>query len=147
MKHLITLSIIFTLSNTAFATHAYRGENCTSTNYKLNYNGNYPVGGLYGISLKGLDEETKALPLNDLVIPSTLEYAEVIFTEVSSKIIKKSKISSDCGFEHEEWRSKKSILINLISDEASLKLKLKKGDKILFTCNESADYPDGSECK
>lgn len=123
--------------NNAFATHAYRSQNCKSTTHNLAYKGNYPVGGMYGISLVGQETDIPALPLLDSETPNGLEDAEVIFSENSS---------NNCGFDNEEWTSEKTIEINLISPSASHELGLKKGDKLLFICEESTDYPNGSEC-
>lgn len=134
------------VSSNAFATHAYRSQNCKSTTHDLVYKGNYPVGGMYGISLAGQEADVPALPLWDSETPNGLEDAEVIFSEKSSNVIKKGESSSDCGFDHEEWTSEKTIEINLISTSASHELGLKKGDKLSFICEESTDYPNGSEC-
>lgn len=134
------------ISNNAFATHAYRSENCKSQTHDLVYKGNYPVGGMYGISLSGQDTDVSALPLFDSSeTPNGLEDADVIFSENSSKIIKTGTPSSDDGFDHEEWTSEKVVEINLISTEAAQKLSLKTGDKLTFTCEESTDYPNGSD--
>lgn len=134
-------------SNNAFATHAYRSENCKSKTHDLNYKGNYPVGGMYGIALAGQDADTPALPLFDTSeTPNTLEDADVIFSETSSKVIELGPASNDCGFDHEEWKSEKIVEINLISNDAAKNLGLKQGDKLNFICEESTDYPNGSEC-
>lgn len=134
-------------SNNAFARHAYRSESCTSTTHDLYYKGNYPVGGMYGMTLKGQEEETTALPLFDASeTANTLEDANVIFNEVSSKITEQAPTSNDCWFEHDEWKSEKIVEILSISDESSKKLNLKAGDKMTFICEESTDYPTGNDC-
>lgn len=148
-KILLPVSLLLTLvSSNAFAAHAYRSEVCKSTTHDLVYNGNYPIGGLYGISLVDLNQNISALPTYDTEdAPYSLEDADVIFSTPSSKIIERSEVTSDCGFEHEEWKSETTIEISLISADAAKKLGLKQGDKITFICEESTDYPDGSECK
>lgn len=149
MKRILSVSLFLTLiSSNAFAMHAYRSEFCKSTTHNLTYNGNYPIGGLYGISLVDQDQNISALPTYDTEdAPYSLEDADVIFATPSSKVIERSEVTSDCGFEHEEWKSETTIEISLISADAAKNLGLKKGDKITFICEESTDYPDGSECK
>jgi len=145
----ILLPVLFLsfFSNNAFAIHAYRTEDCTSTTHDLYYKGNYPIGGMYGITLKGQEEETTALPIFDASeTPNTLEDANVIFNEVSSKITEQSPTTNECLFDHDEWESEKIIEVLSISNESSKKLNLKQGDKITFTCVESTDYPNGKEC-
>jgi hypothetical protein len=144
---LSALAILSIMSSSAFATHAYRSESCKSATHELFYKGNYAIGGDYGIKTIDQTEDIKALPLNDSETTNTLDDAEVIFNEGDSKITKEIETTSDCGFEHQEWRSEKEITINLISTEASKILGLKSGDKMTFTCEESFDMPDGSDCK
>lgn len=148
MKNLLPCFLFATLfSNNAFATHAYRSENCKSTTHELNYKGNYPVGGMYGISKAGQENDTSALPLFDASeTPNTLEDADVIFSEISSEIIEVGPSSNDCGFDHEEWKSVKVVEINLISNDAAKNLGLSQGYKLTFVCEETTDYPNGGEC-
>jgi hypothetical protein len=136
------------ISNNAFATHAYRSENCKSKSktHDLVYKGNYPVGGMYGISLVEKDTDVLALPLFDSETPNTLDDADVIFSVKLSKVIEKGETAKDCGFDHKEWKSKKIVEINLISNDAAKKLGLKQGDKLTLICEESTDYPNGTEC-
>jgi hypothetical protein len=135
------------MSNNAFATHAYRSENCKSKTLDLAYKGNYPVGGMYGVSLAGQDTDTPALPLFDTSeAPNSLDDADVIFTENSSIVTEQGETTSDCGFDHTEWKSEKIIEINLISNDAAKNLSLNQGDKLTFICEESTDYPNGSDC-
>lgn len=142
---LLTFSLM--ISTSSFATHAYRGEDCKSSKLELNYLGNYPVGGDYKISLLGSEDGAKALPLEEGEGTNTLADAEVIFQEVSSKNIGSKETISECGFDHEEWKSKKSIKIKAISKAAGLKLGLKKGDKIQMVCDETFDMPNGKDCE
>ncbi|MBC7712193.1 MAG: hypothetical protein H7177_02580 [Rhizobacter sp.] len=146
----ILLPVILVLnffSTNAFATHAYRSENCISAIHTLNYTGNYPIGGLYSMSLTGQDMNVPALPLwDDPENPNTLNDADVLMSNVESKIIKKGPSSNDCGFDHEEWTSETTIVINAINDDASKKLGLKQGDTLTLICEESTDYPNGSDC-
>lgn len=149
MKTVLLPVFLFTIlfSNNVFAIHAYRTEDCTSKTHELYYTGNYPIGGMYGIKLKGQEEDVSALPLFDASeTPNTLEDAEVIYKELFSAATKKRRDKDNCWFEHDEWKSKKIIKILSISEESSKKLKLKKGEKIIFTCHESTDYPSGNEC-
>lgn len=134
------------LSTNAFAAHAYRSENCKSKTHDFYYKGNYPVGGMYGISLAGQSSDVTALPLFESETPNSLEDADVIFSEKSSKVIEEVKTTIDCGFDHEEWKSEKVIEVNLISKDAANNLSLKQGDKITFICEETRDYPNGTEC-
>lgn len=149
MKKILLPVFLFTtlFSNNVFAIHAYRTEDCTSKTHELYYTGNYPIGGMYGIKLKDQEEETIALPLFDASeTPNTLEDADVIYKEVFSVSTKPRPGKDNCWFDHEEWKSKKIIKILSISEESSKKLNLKKGDKMVFTCKESTDYPSGNEC-
>ena len=134
------------ISSNAFAAHAYRSENCKSKTHELGYKGNYPFGGMYGISLSGQDSDISALPLFDFEIPNSLEDAEVIFSEKSSRVVKEGVETNDCGFDHKEWTSQKVIEINLISNDAAKKLGIQQGDKLTFICEESSDIPNNSEC-
>jgi len=134
------------VSNSAFATHAYRSEICKSKNHNLTYKGNYPVGGMYGISLARQDIDVPALPLFDSETPNTLEDGEIIFSVKLSRVIEKGEISKDCGFDYEEWTSEKNIEVNLISNEAAEKLDLKQGDRLRLICEESTAFPNGTEC-
>lgn len=149
-KLLITLPVLILtnlITQSAFAMHAYRDESCKSKKHELYYKGNYPVGGMYGVTLLGQDEEVSAYPsFEPSGTPNSLEDADVIFEEVSSRKISRTKTTSDGCFEHEEWRSKKTIKVTLISEEASQKLGLKQGEKIKFTCDESFDFPVGTDC-
>ncbi len=150
MKKIFSLSLLVAalFSSNAFATHAYRGENCKSLTHKLDYLGNYPIGGSYGMSVIGTEaDNTKALPLFDKSeTPNTLEDADVIFSEVSSKIIEQAQSSKDCDFDYEEWKSEKIIEIKLILSEGVKNLGLNQGDKITFICEESTAYPNRSNC-
>lgn len=136
-------------STNAFATHAYRSENCKSLTHELDYKGNYPWGGMYGVSLLGQEEnDTPALPQYDgSDKPNTLEDADMIFTEGDSTILHQEPTVHDCWFDHDKWTSEKTVKINLISPEAGKKLGLKSGDKMTFTCEESTDTPNGNECE
>lgn len=149
MKNLLFLVVILLslFSTNAFATHAYRSEYCSSKTLNLYYKGNYPVGGMYGISLINDKNEIIALPLYDVSeTPTTLdEEVQVVFDEKSSTVIEKTPMTNDGSFDHEEWISEKTIEISLISDDASLKLGLKQGDQIEFRCEESTDYPSNTE--
>jgi len=147
-KCLLSLFLFSVLFNqNAFARHAYRSEDCKMKDLSLVYKGNYPVGGMYGISRDGQEEDETALPLFDGEYQNTLEDANVIFTEMNSKILEETPPVSECGFEHTEWKSEKVISIDLITDDASKKLGLKAGEKFTFICEESTDYPDDSECE
>lgn len=146
MKFLIPLLLLSLQSTNAFATHAYRSEECTSTTHNLSYKGNYPIGGLFGLSVKGQDTEVSAYPLYDSETASTLNDAEVIFEDKSWAETSERVPTIACGFDHEEWTSEKVIEISLISTDASRALGLKKGDQINFTCVETTDYPNGTEC-
>lgn len=146
-KLLLSLSLTVLVSQNAFAIHAYRSETCTSKDHTLDYKGNYPVGGMYGISLNSdLEDYTPALPKEDGEYQTTLEDADVIFNEISSKVTEESKPVSECYFDHDEWKSEKVIEVSLISESAAKKLGLKQGDKITFTCEETTDYPNGNNC-
>ncbi len=149
MKNIISLfSLVAVLYSTnANATHAYRSEICQSANLNLGYLGNYPVGGDYGISKIGSETEIIALPTYDSETPNTLEDAEVIFSELSTKVTEVGPSSQDCWFDHEEWKSEKVIEINSLSVEAALILGLKAGDKLTFACEESSDIPNDLECE
>ncbi|MBC7539001.1 MAG: hypothetical protein H7281_09280 [Bacteriovorax sp.] len=149
MKRILLSYLLLSMfiSSNAFATHAYRSENCKSTTLDLAYKGNYPIGGMYGISLPGQEEDIPALPLFDTSeTPNSLENADVIFTENSSIVTEQGETTSDCGFDHTEWKSEKIIEINLIANDAAKNLSLKQGDKLTFICEESTDYPNGSDC-
>jgi hypothetical protein len=143
-----SLLTIFFCSN-AFA-HAYRNEYCESDTLKLIYEGNYPYGGSYVISLLETEGEyTLARPLydyDDSKTPNTLESADVIFSKISTKVTEVGPTSSDCWFDHKEWKSEKIIEVNLINEVASKNLGLKQGDKIIFKCEEDSDIPNGKEC-
>lgn len=146
MKLLIPLLLLSLQSTNAFARHAYRSEECTSTTHNLSYKGNYPIGGLYGFSVKG-EEEVSAYPLYDSETASTLDDAEVIFEDKSWAETSERVPTVDCDFDHEEWTSEKVIEISLITTDASKTLGLKKGDQIHFTCVETTDYPNANSCE
>jgi hypothetical protein len=134
------------ISQNALAMHAYRSEDCQSQTHNLNYLGNYSYGGMYKMALVNDTEGVTALPLDNGEKPSTLEDAEIIFSEIDSKVTVPEVITSDCGFEHSEWTTEKTIEVNLISTEASSKMSLKSGEKITFICKETTDFPNGTEC-
>lgn len=147
LKGSLMIVVVSLLSSSAFA-HAYRTEVCKSGSHELIYKGNYPVGGDYGIKLLGEEEDVLSLPVfNGSETENTLEDAEVIFNENSTKVLSQSAPTSDCGFEHSERLSEKEIEIKLITKEASKRLNLKSGEKIIFSCEETFDFPDNSECK
>lgn len=152
MKFLLPLvfsMITASFSQNAFAIHAYRSEVCKSETLSLVYKGNYPVGGMYGVSLlmSSNEEDTTALPLDDGEYQSTLEDASFIFNEISSVKITDKPIENDCYFDHEEYTSQKVLEVSLISEVAAKKLGVKQGDKILFTCEETFDFPNGNTCE
>lgn len=70
-----------------------------------------------------------------------------MFKELTSINITEPVEDKQCDFDHSEWTSKKVIEIGLISEEASKKLGLKKGDMLTFTCEETTDYPNGNDCE
>lgn len=153
MKQMFLAAIALICSSQAFAVHAYYSMDCKSEQYQLRYKGNYPVGGDYGISLKGTDvEKVDALEL--LALPNwgkenpygeeALKGADLVYLE-KSETIGEVKKSSACEFDHEEWTSKRVIEVERVSDLAIQKLGLKKGQKIEMMCNESTDYPSDSE--
>ena len=139
---LLAFTILTTLTSNAFANHAYRSQSCTSEKFDLAYLGNYPVGGMYGLSPSNSENQVSALPSDDTVMTDV--NAEVIFTELSSVNIGEAKESKDCDFDHTEWKSKKVIEMTSVSAEAA-KIGLKQGDKITFICEETLDYPNGVE--
>ncbi|MBY0414075.1 MAG: hypothetical protein K2Q18_07910 [Bdellovibrionales bacterium] len=147
MKRLL-LPILFVsafLSKNAFATHAYRSEDCTSSTHNLFYKGNYPLGGMYGMTLVNQEEETSALPTED-VENNTLEDAEILFTEIATTITSVPVERTECYFDHTDWSSEKVIEISDITALGVNNLGLKKGDRITFTCKESTDFPNGNRC-
>jgi len=149
MKQLVFLALTMTLTSTAFATHAYRSEDCraTSKNLALRYTGNYPVGGDYAISQlndKSANAELLALSMDDELDQSDYASADVVFSEVQSKNLGKSKKSSDDDFDHEEWRSRKIIKMLKVTSAASQKLGIQQGESVVFVCHESTDYPNGN---
>ncbi len=141
------LLVSFFSANT-FAMHAYRSMNCTSESLNFNYLGNYPMGGDYSITKKSEESKANALPLvsESDERHNTLEDAGILFNVVSSEDLGEKIEDKDCGFDHTEWTSKKVVEISLISSEATSELGLVAGQKILFTCNESTDYPNGISC-
>lgn len=153
MKFLLPLvlsMITAFFSQNAFAIHAYRSEVCKSETLSLVYKGNYPVGGMYGISLlasSSEEEDTTALPLDDGSYQSTLEDANFIFEEISSIKLTEKPTENDCYFDHEEYTTQKVLEVSLISVDAAKKLGVKQGDKILFTCEETFDFPNGNTCE
>ena len=123
--------------------------NCTSDKLKLDYLGNYPVGGDYALSTLDNKITIKALPLIEPADDreNSLEDAEMIFNVVKNDIITTPVTTSDCDFDHTEWTSKQVVNVKLISSEASAKLGITAGEKITFTCAESTDYPNGNRCE
>lgn len=146
-KCLLSVFLLTVLVNqNAFARHAYRSENCKSQDLSLVYKGNYPVGGMYGIS-RGEQEDVPALPLFEDEYKNTLIDADVLFTELNVKVLEKTPPVSECGFKHTEWKSEKVIAFDLLTDDAAKSLGLKPGEKLTFICEESTDHPDDSECE
>ncbi len=145
MKTILMLTLF--ISTNAFATHAYRSEHCKSVTHNLDYKGNYPYGGMYGISLPNEEEDTTALPQEVGETPMSLEDAEVIFRQIDYKITEDAGEVNECYFDHREWKSEQTIIIDLISNDAAKKLGLKAGDKITFICEETTDFPNGNNCE
>lgn len=134
------------ISSNTFAAHAYRDESCVSSTHTLAYTGNYPIGGLYVISLIDQDQDVLALPLWDTEdYTNTLEDADVIFDTTARREFDRTEITNDGWFDHEAWKTETTIEISLIAPEASKKLGLKQGDKVTFICDESTDYPNRTE--
>jgi hypothetical protein len=140
-------ALITFFSQNAFAIHAYRSEHCVAESHELNYMGSQMVGGYYGYILPGVEDYIKAYPLIDGDTTSTLEDADVLFTELSWENTKPPVMTDACEFNQEVWFTKKVIEVNLISSEASRKLELKSGDKITYLCEETFDLPNGTECE
>ena len=64
---------------------------------------------------------------------NTLDNADVIYTEMSSKRTSRIRSSNKvCEFDHQHWKSR---------------MGLKKGSKLEFKCSESFDYPTQKDCK
>lgn len=144
-KYIIPFFVITsTFSQASNATHAYRSEDCVSTSHNFSYLGNYPFGGYYGFSKVGHENEEEmihALPLGD-----DQEGAEIIFEKKNEVTVSKEPTEHQCWFDHDEWTSTKDISIEQISDAASKKLGLKKGDVLSIFCKETFDIPNGDHC-
>lgn len=142
---LFLMTTVLSWSSSSYATHAYRSMNCKSQTHQLNYKGNYPLGGNYGISNSESALEFVALPQvveGSETDQNTLNDADVIFNEVTSVQVGEVTKESDCYFDHEEWQSRKSVVINLITESASQALNLKQGSTIELICEESTDWPN-----
>lgn len=143
-KFLIVFPLFTALfSNATYAIHAYRSENCVSNAYNFNYLGNYPYGGNYELYKNGQDSDADkvlALPL------SQNEESDILFSTQTAVVTESKPTVHDCWFDYDEWTSTKEILIEKITDKASLKLGLKAGDVVSFICKETMEVPNDNEC-
>lgn len=149
MKRFVLLTLATLLSSPAFAIHAYRSMDCTSTSHQLHYKGNYPVGGDYGLTRIAERESSEVLALPnepEIYDEASLNAAGVVFSETSSRNLGPVQRAEECSFDHEEWRSEKIIRIERISADAAKLLGLRQGESLTFQCSESTDTPNGNSC-
>src|SRR5687767_8699352 len=95
---LLTISLLSLISTNAFGTHAYRSQRCVSDKYSFNYNGNYPFGGLYGISLLNQEDEASAASIHDEEDYKDTLDADVMFEELTSINLKEPVEAKECYF-------------------------------------------------
>jgi hypothetical protein len=143
-KYLIPFLFTAFFSQASYAIHAYRSEDCVSASHSLNYLGNYPYGGFYGLSKVGHENEEEsvhALPLyeND-------DDVDVVFDTSKEVIITKEPTEHGCLFDYDEWSSTKDVSILKITEAASALLGLKQGDVLSFSCEEASQTPNGHDC-
>jgi hypothetical protein len=147
MKKLL-VGILLISSTSAFATHAYRSEDCTSEVISLEYLGNYPFGGAYRVKgVKGAEEAFEAFP--DYYIPdfrNSVEEADIVYEEKSSSMISMKAPTHDGCFQHTENETIDVIVIKSISDKAQEELGLSVNQKIELKCINTLDIPVGPEC-
>lgn len=147
MKKFVCFALAMGMASSAFATHAYRTMDCQSNDIRLNYKGNYPVGGLYAISRSGSDE-LLALPNDSETYgEDELKSADVVFEIMASTNIGDVKTFPVCGFDHTEKLTSNMIKLNKVSPEAARKIGVQQGDSLKFVCVEILDTPNGKDCK
>lgn len=146
-KAVLTVLGLVMVSSSAFATHAYRSQECSAQGVKLRYTGNYPVGGAYEIYNQNANAESLKALASDEEGGDDPDSVEVVFSTVSSVNIGDSKQSSECYFDHEEWHSRKEIKFEKVSALAAKALGLQQGTVLTMNCDESFDTPNGNHCE
>lgn len=147
MKQIILVALITLVASSAFATHAYLTQDCLSDTHKLVYQGNYPIGGSYGLSKLQSEDQIKVWDIDGEEENETVSLEENVFKVVESKILSSEEVKASCegadGVAFEETNLKSEITIKLLNvlkaDEA--KSGLKTGDTMKLLCDETFAMP------
>lgn len=136
-------------NSSAQAKHIYWSQSCTTKNgvFTLRYTGNYPVGGSYELTRKGIELEMLALP-NDAETygQEELDKADIVFTEKSSVELERPVDRKECEFDHSESKTRKVFSLDKVSAIAREKLALRGITELTMTCEESLDIPNDITC-
>lgn len=146
MKTAIITFLALVISQSAFATHAYRSETCESQTHSLKYKGNYPLGGAYGLSLKGSNVEVEIWDINDSENQDVDgdNKLQIVGVDVrSTKVVEAECGSNNDGVDFEETltESVKKIKFVQLSSDDELKLGIKSGTDTYLRCSETFSMP------
>ena len=150
MKKLIVLTLALVISQSALATHAYRAETCESQTLLLKYQGNYPLGGAYGLSLKGSNVEVKIWDMNDSEnqdVDNDNKLQTIGVDVRSTKVVEAECGPNNDGVDFEETitESVQKIKFVKLSADDELKLGIKSGADTYFRCSETFSMPVNCE--
>jgi hypothetical protein len=129
-------------ASTAFASHAYRSEDCSSAAFKFSYKGNYPIGGSYGLSKINSDKEIELWDKKNADDSSANQ-----FVIEDNKVISSQEAAAPCqdgdDVDFTETTSQISIKVKLtkVSGQDAQALEVKLGDVLSFQCVEIFSVP------
>ena len=155
MKTLILLFSMTLFVQSSYALHLYAGYNCKAGSIELKYDGpgsNYAVGGYSNFYAENGEAKFLSYELYDPeedpsgiigeeiagqvtgVLFTTEEYTSITPAKYDIAVGDKCE-PNEFDYVSSDWKTKQTVLIQAISEEASNKLGIKKGDKVDFTCD------------
>lgn len=111
MKKTLAVLLILTSAATSFATHAYRTETCLSASHKIEYTGNYAVGGMYKLTNLRTAGEVEIFEMEETAGEGN-EFERIASKVISTKI-KDAKCRKSGAIEFSEEISKTQTVINI----------------------------------
>jgi hypothetical protein len=149
-KMALIICSMFVLSGQAMATHAYLSEECTSETHSFRYEGNYPIGGYYGISKLNQEDKAVLIPVTNAsegpYDQDEIDSMDMLYTASDIAQTAPTEESSDDCFDTTVSHYRQTLTFQKVKAEAGNKVGITEGQSMVFDCISTSDIPNGKGC-